>query len=133
MNLFFVHADGRLVTPELTGTILEGVTRSSILRWPRNRATTSTSAGSRSTSGATASPPARSPRCSPAARPPSSPRSAGWSGRTARCGDAGAAGEVTARSAALLDIQYGRRRTRTAGCAGCLNAVTRGRRGSVAH
>jgi branched-chain amino acid aminotransferase len=32
MNLFFVHADGMLVTPELTGTILEGVTRSSILQ-----------------------------------------------------------------------------------------------------
>jgi branched-chain amino acid aminotransferase len=31
MNLFFVHADGTLVTPELTGTILEGITRSSIL------------------------------------------------------------------------------------------------------
>ena len=31
MNLYFVHADGRLVTPRLTGTILEGVTRSSIL------------------------------------------------------------------------------------------------------
>jgi len=31
MNLYFVHADGTLVTPELTGTILEGVTRSSIL------------------------------------------------------------------------------------------------------
>jgi branched-chain amino acid aminotransferase len=31
MNLYFVHADGRLVTPELTGTILEGITRSSIL------------------------------------------------------------------------------------------------------
>jgi branched-chain amino acid aminotransferase len=31
MNLYFVLADGRLVTPELTGTILEGVTRSSIL------------------------------------------------------------------------------------------------------
>jgi branched-chain amino acid aminotransferase len=31
MNLFFVHADGSMVTPELTGTILEGVTRSSIL------------------------------------------------------------------------------------------------------
>jgi branched-chain amino acid aminotransferase len=30
MNLFFVHADGRLVTPEL-GTILEGITRSAIL------------------------------------------------------------------------------------------------------
>lgn len=31
MNLFFVHADGTLVTPELTGTILEGITRSSIM------------------------------------------------------------------------------------------------------
>lgn len=31
MNLFLVYADGRLVTPELTGSILEGVTRSSIL------------------------------------------------------------------------------------------------------
>jgi branched-chain amino acid aminotransferase len=31
MNLYFVHADGTIVTPELTGTILEGVTRSSIL------------------------------------------------------------------------------------------------------
>ena len=31
MNLFFVTKDNRLVTPELTGTILEGVTRASIL------------------------------------------------------------------------------------------------------
>jgi branched-chain amino acid aminotransferase len=31
MNLFFVTKDNRLVTPELTGTILEGVTRGSIL------------------------------------------------------------------------------------------------------
>ena len=31
MNLYFVLADGTIVTPELTGTILEGVTRSSIL------------------------------------------------------------------------------------------------------
>ena len=31
MNLFFVTSDNRLVTPELTGSILEGVTRSSIL------------------------------------------------------------------------------------------------------
>ncbi len=31
MNIFFVTDDHRLVTPELTGTILEGVTRSSIL------------------------------------------------------------------------------------------------------
>jgi branched-chain amino acid aminotransferase len=31
MNLYFVHEDGTLVTPELTGTILEGVTRDSII------------------------------------------------------------------------------------------------------
>ena len=31
MNLYFVHDDGTVVTPELTGTILEGVTRRSIL------------------------------------------------------------------------------------------------------
>ncbi len=31
MNLFFVYGNGSLVTPELTGTILEGVTRSSII------------------------------------------------------------------------------------------------------
>jgi branched-chain amino acid aminotransferase len=31
MNLYFVHDDGTVVTPELTGTILEGVTRSSIM------------------------------------------------------------------------------------------------------
>ena len=35
MNLYFVHRDGSLVTPELTGTILEGVTRSSILEIAR--------------------------------------------------------------------------------------------------
>ena len=32
MNLYFVMDDGSVVTPELTGTILEGVTRSSILQ-----------------------------------------------------------------------------------------------------
>ncbi len=31
MNLYFVFDDGSIVTPELTGTILEGVTRSSII------------------------------------------------------------------------------------------------------
>lgn len=31
MNLFLVYADGTLVTPELTGSILEGVTRSSVI------------------------------------------------------------------------------------------------------
>ncbi|HEX6195102.1 MAG TPA: branched-chain amino acid aminotransferase [Jiangellaceae bacterium] len=31
MNLYFVHSDGSIVTPNLTGTILEGITRESIL------------------------------------------------------------------------------------------------------
>ena len=31
MNLYFVHDDGSIVTPELTGTILEGITRASII------------------------------------------------------------------------------------------------------
>ena len=31
MNLYFVHDDGSIVTPELTGTILDGVTRDSII------------------------------------------------------------------------------------------------------
>ncbi len=30
MNMYFVHADGRIVTPE-AGTILQGITRSSII------------------------------------------------------------------------------------------------------
>lgn len=37
MNLFFVFADGHIVTPELTGTILEGVTRSSLIEVARER------------------------------------------------------------------------------------------------
>lgn len=37
MNLFVVRADGTVETPELTGTILEGVTRSSILQLAADR------------------------------------------------------------------------------------------------
>ncbi|GAA2232418.1 branched-chain amino acid aminotransferase [Rarobacter faecitabidus] len=37
MNLFVVKSDGTVETPELTGTILEGVTRSSILQLARDR------------------------------------------------------------------------------------------------
>lgn len=36
MNLYFVQSDGSIVTPELTGTILEGVTRASILTLARD-------------------------------------------------------------------------------------------------
>ncbi|HEV7167242.1 MAG TPA: branched-chain amino acid aminotransferase [Micrococcaceae bacterium] len=37
MNVFFVFKDGRLVTPALTGTILEGVTRSSVIQLAKDR------------------------------------------------------------------------------------------------
>jgi len=37
MNVFFVHGTDTLVTPRLTGTILEGVTRDSILQLARDR------------------------------------------------------------------------------------------------
>lgn len=37
MNIFFVHKDNRVVTPELTGSILEGVTRDSIIQLVRDR------------------------------------------------------------------------------------------------
>ena len=35
MNVMFVHADGRLRTPPLTGTILPGITRDSLLTLAR--------------------------------------------------------------------------------------------------
>ncbi|TFD88132.1 branched-chain amino acid aminotransferase [Cryobacterium lactosi] len=40
MNVFFVHGTDTLVTPRLTGTILEGVTRDSILQLARDRGMT---------------------------------------------------------------------------------------------
>jgi len=37
MNIFFVHKDKHIVTPELTGSILEGVTRDSIIQLATDR------------------------------------------------------------------------------------------------
>lgn len=37
MNLFFAYRDGSIVTPELSGTILEGVTRNSLIELARER------------------------------------------------------------------------------------------------
>jgi branched-chain amino acid aminotransferase len=37
MNIFFVHKSGKLITPALSGTILPGITRDSILTLARDR------------------------------------------------------------------------------------------------
>lgn len=37
MNVFLVHRDGTVVTPELNGSILEGITRASVLQLARDR------------------------------------------------------------------------------------------------
>ena len=42
MNLFFVHDDGSVVTPELTGSILRGVTRDSLITLLRDEGRTVT-------------------------------------------------------------------------------------------
>ena len=40
MNIFFVYDDGRLVTPPLTGTILPGITRDSVITLAREQGRT---------------------------------------------------------------------------------------------
>jgi len=37
MNVFLVYKDGHIVTPELSGSILEGITRDSIIQIARDR------------------------------------------------------------------------------------------------
>ncbi|MDQ1530661.1 MAG: branched-chain amino acid aminotransferase [Microbacteriaceae bacterium] len=37
MNVFFVYGDGRIVTPALSGSILEGITRESVIRLAEDR------------------------------------------------------------------------------------------------
>jgi branched-chain amino acid aminotransferase len=110
MNLFFVHADGRIVTPALTGTILEGITRSALLElakdlghdvaeervdvddWRRGAADGSITEVFACGTAAVITPLGRLV----------------WDGGEAVHGD-GEAGPVTAAlRSALLDIQYGR-------------------------
>jgi branched-chain amino acid aminotransferase len=70
MNLYLVTSDHQLITPELTGSILEGVTRDSILTLATEFGLTPWSAGWASTSCWRASPAAGWRSSSPAARPP---------------------------------------------------------------
>ena len=76
MNMYFVYADGRIVTPAL-GTILEGITRVQHHRAGRQAGPPGRGAPDLHRRVARRrAPAARSPRSSPAAPRPSSPRSA---------------------------------------------------------
>jgi len=111
MNLFFVLADGSVVTPELSGSILEGVTRDSILtllddaghkieerpvsidEWQGGVISGEVSEVFACGTAAVVTPVGRV--C--------------WPDGEARCADGATTGPVTARlRSTLLDIQYGR-------------------------
>jgi branched-chain amino acid aminotransferase len=111
MNLYFVHDDGTIVTPELTGTILEGVTRSSIIELAgtlghkvEERRVTIEEWREGVRSGRIAEVFA----CGTAAVITPIGRLA-WSGGEVDCAPTGEAGPVTsAVRQALVDLQYGR-------------------------
>ena len=75
MNIMVVTSQGELITPELTGTILEGVTRDSILTMAAEFGLTPVARTITLAEILDGSTPARSSRRSPAGRPPCSPRS----------------------------------------------------------
>ncbi len=110
MNLFFVLDDGTLVTPELSGSILEGVTRESILTLARERGMTVQERRvdvDEWRKGATEGRVTEVFACGTAAviTPVGTLR---WPGGEATPGD-GTPGPVTlAMRQALLDVQYGR-------------------------
>ena len=110
MNMFFVLDDGTVVTPELTGTILEGVTRDSILTLAREAGHTVEERRvdvDEWRKGAADGRVVEVFACGTAAvvTPVGALR---WPGGEAVAGD-GQPGPVTTRlRAALLDLQYGR-------------------------
>jgi branched-chain amino acid aminotransferase group II len=132
MNLFFVLQveDGgrRLLTPALTGTLLPGVVRDSLLALAPSSACRWRRGASRSTSGASGPRTARSPRSSPAAPPRSSPRSATPRARPATGRSATAAPARSRCSCArpCSTCSTAAARTPTAGCTGSATDPGRG-------
>ena len=112
MNLYFVHADGRLVTPELTGTILEGVTRSSILTLAKEQGLDVEERRvniEEWRSGVTSGRITEVFACGTAAEITPVGRLV-WDGGAVDSPTGGDTGEVTGRlRSALVDVQYGRR------------------------
>lgn len=110
MNLFFVQSDGSIVTPELTGSILEGITRDSVLTLARDlghEVVERRVSIDEWRSGVADGTITEIFACGTAAviTPVGTLR---WDGGEATCGD-GEAGKVTSEvRSALVDIQYGR-------------------------
>ena len=80
MNLFFVFgsgSDARLVTPELSGSLLPGITRDSLLTLAADAGFGVEERKISTEELRKGAPPATSPRCSPVVPPPSSPRRPG--------------------------------------------------------
>ena len=111
MNLCFVYADGSVVTPELTGSILEGVTRDSILTLLDDRGHKVEERRfdiSEWREGVGSGEIAEVFACGTAAVVTPVGRLC-WPGGEVRCGDGATTGPVTEGiRTALLDIQYGR-------------------------
>ncbi len=110
MNLFFVLRDGSIVTPELTGTILEGVTRASVIELAKDLGH---EVLERQVSlkewqdGAGTGELAEVFACGTAAVVTPIGRLA-WEGGEVHVGDGRAGPVALALRAALLDVQYGR-------------------------
>lgn len=111
MNIFFVYRDGTIVTPELTGTILEGVTRASLLELAEgfgHRVVERRVDIDEWREGAASGEIAEVFACGTAAVITPVGRLA-WDGGEVTVGESGAAGEATLRlRRALMDIQFGR-------------------------
>ena len=75
MNMMVVHKDGHVETPSLTGNILPGVTRRSLIQLIQDNGHDVVETMMLWTSCSKTSSPAKSPRCSLAVPQPSSPRS----------------------------------------------------------
>lgn len=111
MNIFLVAADGTLITPDLSGTILEGVTRDSIIALARERGRRVEErrvsfeewrAGAESRQIVEAFACGTAAVITPIGR-------VSWSGGEVRMADGATIGPaVTELRQALLDIQYGR-------------------------
>ncbi|MGA8987450.1 branched-chain amino acid aminotransferase [Aeromicrobium sp.] len=110
MNLYFVHSDGSIVTPQLSGSILEGVTRDSIMTIARDlgHEVVERRVGIDEWRSGTADGTITEVFACGTAAVVTPVRSLKWDGGEAVSGD-GEAGKVTTEiRAALIDIQYGR-------------------------